>query len=38
LPGGMFIDSDDRIYVADAYNGRIQMFLAAPAMAKEGNP
>ena len=26
LPGGVFIDDRDRIYVADAYNQRIQIF------------
>ena len=26
LPGGLYIDARDRIYVADAYNHRIQVF------------
>jgi DNA-binding beta-propeller fold protein YncE len=26
LPGGLFIDENDTIYVADAYNRRVQVF------------
>jgi DNA-binding beta-propeller fold protein YncE len=26
LPAGLFIDSNDRIYVVDSYNHRIQVF------------
>jgi hypothetical protein len=26
LPAGIFIDGQDRIYVADSYNRRIQIF------------
>ncbi len=26
LPSGLFIDSNDRIYVSDSYNKRIQVF------------
>jgi sugar lactone lactonase YvrE len=26
LPAGIFIDADDRVYVADTYNQRIQIF------------
>jgi sugar lactone lactonase YvrE len=35
LPAGLFIDRDDRVYVVDSYNRRIQVFhyhgLAKPA-------
>ncbi|MEK6536145.1 MAG: 6-bladed beta-propeller, partial [Actinomycetota bacterium] len=34
LPGGVFIDADDRIYVADTYNSRVQVFQYL----KEGQP
>ena len=30
LPAGLFIDPLDRIYVADAYNRRIQVFALEP--------
>lgn len=26
LPAGLFLDKDDRIYVVDSYNRRIQVF------------
>jgi hypothetical protein len=26
MPAGLFIDSQDRVYVADSYNRRIQVF------------
>ena len=26
LPAGIWIDGNDRIYVADSYNGRVQIF------------
>jgi hypothetical protein len=26
LPGGLFIDEQDRIWVADTYNRRVQVF------------
>ena len=26
LPGGIFVDGADRIYVADTYNARVQVF------------
>ena len=35
LPGGIFIDAQDQIYVADAYNQRVQVFVAESGVAKE---
>ena len=26
LPSGLFIDKNDRIYVVDSFNGRVQIF------------
>jgi sugar lactone lactonase YvrE len=26
MPNGIFIDSEDRIYISDSYNQRIQIF------------
>ena len=26
MPGGIFIDARDRVFVADTYNGRVQIF------------
>jgi len=43
LPTGLFIDQNDRVYVADSYNHRIQIFQyhglkAAPATTGSGHP
>jgi len=35
LPRGIFISKEDKIYVADAYNRRVQVFLGALATQKE---
>ena len=29
-PGGLWIDADNRLYVADAGNGRVQIFQLGP--------
>jgi hypothetical protein len=26
MPSGLYIDQEDRIYVADSYNARVQVF------------
>ena len=31
LPGGIYISAADHVYVADAYNQRVQIFLGAVA-------
>ena len=40
LPAGLFIDRDDRIFVVDSFNRRVQVFhyfgLPKPRRAKEG--
>ena len=38
LPAGLFIDRNDRVYVADSFNHRIQVFhyFGLPKQAKEG--
>jgi len=35
MPRGIFISDQDKVYVADAYNHRIQVFQGALATAKE---
>jgi sugar lactone lactonase YvrE len=39
MPNGLFVNGDDVLYVADAYNQRVQVFqvLTPPAVAGEGS-
>jgi DNA-binding beta-propeller fold protein YncE len=36
LPRGIYISAEDKVYVADAYNRRVQIFLGAIATATTG--
>jgi hypothetical protein len=37
LPSGLWIDSSDRVYVADSYNQRVQMFQFISAKRAAGD-